>query len=137
MGGSAVLGVLQWPHGYRDAALRIRRDVNVTNKDGCRLCTPIAILSSRLPIARELTWSLCDLKIRGKEGKTAAEKAKEEKHALAEYLANHAPREQVRCVVRLRCRTHSRRVYFPLGSEHLSSETDVVVPVVSTSPYTD
>ena len=71
-------------------------DVNVTTKNGY---TPL-ILAARhnnMTIARELAWSLCDLKIRNKEGKTAAEVAKERGyHALAEYLANQASREQVR-----------------------------------------
>ena len=50
-----------------------------------------------MTIARELAWSLCDLKIRNEEGKTAADVAKEKgRHALAEYLTNQAPREQVR-----------------------------------------
>ena len=61
--------------------------------------TPLieAARENNMTIARELAWSLCDLKIPNKEGKTAAEMAKEKGHdALAEYLANQAPREQVR-----------------------------------------
>ena len=69
---------------------------NVTDADGE---TPLicAAFRNRMTIARELAWSLCDLKIPDKEGKTAAEVAKGKGHdALAEYLANQAPREQVR-----------------------------------------
>ena len=48
-------------------------------------------------VVKELVWSLCDLKILDNESKTAAEKAKENNFKdLAEYLANEAPREQVR-----------------------------------------
>ena len=71
-------------------------DVNVTTKKGD---TPLicAAENNNMTIARELAWSLCDLKIRNEEGKTAAEEAKERGHKhLAEYLANQAPREQVR-----------------------------------------
>ena len=54
---------------------------------------------------RELAWSLCDLEIRNKEAKTAVNVAWGKGHrALALYLANQAPREQVRLA--------SRRVYF-------------------------
>ena len=56
-----------------------------------------AARNNNMTIARELAWSLCDLKIRNEEGKTAAEVAKEKGNdALAEYLASQAPREQVR-----------------------------------------
>ena len=61
--------------------------------------TPL-ILAARynnMTMARELAWSLCDLKIRNKKGKTAAEVAKEMRNrAIAEYLTNQAPLEQVR-----------------------------------------
>ena len=54
---------------------------------------------NNMTICRELVWSLCDLKIRNEEGKTAAEVAKKKGHeVLAGYLANQAPREQVRFV---------------------------------------
>ena len=97
--------------------LETKCDTNVTNKDGD---APLirAARNNNMTTARELAWSLCDLKIRNKKGKTAAEVAKERGHdALAEYLASQAPREQVRLA--------SRRAYFALGSEHFSSETDV------------
>ena len=71
-------------------------NLNVTDNGGD---TPLiyAAQSNNMTIARELAWSLCDLKIPNKEGKTAAEVAKERGHKhLAEYLANQAPREQVR-----------------------------------------
>ena len=56
----------------------------------------LAARNNYLTIARELVWSLCDLKIRNKTSKTPAEVAKEKGHdALAEYLASQAPREQV------------------------------------------
>ena len=48
-------------------------------------------------VVKELVWSLCDLKILDNESKTAAEKAKQRgRKDLVEYLANEAPREQVR-----------------------------------------
>ena len=78
-------------------------DTNVTDDEGD---TPLiwvahninsSFFLSHMIVARELVWSLCDLKIRNKKGKTAAEEAKERgRHDLAEYLANQAPREQVR-----------------------------------------
>ena len=71
-------------------------DVNVTTK---KRITPLiyAARHNNMTIARQLAWSLCDLKFRNKEGKTAAEVANKEGYdALAEYLANQAPREQVR-----------------------------------------
>ena len=71
-------------------------NLNVTDKYGS---TPLidAARNNNMTIARELVWSLSDLKIRNTVGKTAAEEAKERGYdALAEYLANQAPREQVR-----------------------------------------
>ena len=71
-------------------------DTNVTDTKGN---TPLiyAAGNNNMTIAREFAWSLCDLKIPNKEGKTAAEVAKEKGNdAFAEYLANQAPREQVR-----------------------------------------
>ena len=71
-------------------------DTNVADDDGN---TPLicAARNNNMTIARELAWSLCDLKIPNKWGQTAAEVAKEKGNdALAEYLASQAPREQVR-----------------------------------------
>ena len=91
-------------------------DTNATDKDGD---TPLiwAACRNNMTIARELAWSLCDLKIRNKKGKTAAEVAKRKgHHALAEYLANQAPREQVRLALRAHdAITHSSTRLFSVG----------------------
>ena len=71
-------------------------DANVTDKRGD---TPLILAAyhNKMTIARELAWSLGDLKIPNKEGKTAAERANYGRGGpIAEYLANEAPREQVR-----------------------------------------
>ena len=76
--------------------LESKCDANVADKDGE---TPliVAVSCNELTVARELVWSLCDLKIRDNKGKTAAEMAKQHGNdVLAEYLVNQAPREQVR-----------------------------------------
>ena len=75
-------------------------NINATDKRGE---TPLfkAADNNNMTIARELAWSLCDLKIRNVIGETAAQVAKNRGYdALAEYLTNQAPREQVRFVSR-------------------------------------
>ena len=75
---------------------KLKCDLNVTGKYGNTPLIWAAWGKSNILVARELVWSLCDLEIRNKAGKTAAEVAKEEGiDALAEYLASQAPREQV------------------------------------------
>ena len=66
--------------------------INVTNMWGN---TPLidAAYGNKMDTVRALVEAGCDITIRGDEGKTAAERAKEEgKHAIAEYLTNEAPR---------------------------------------------
>ena len=80
--------------------IRSKASLNITNRRGdtALLC---AAQKNNMTAVRELVWSLCDLKIPNNESKTAAEKAKERGHKdLAEYLANKAPREQVRAKLR-------------------------------------
>ena len=72
--------------------LKNKCDTKVADDDGN---TPLILAAkhNNMTVARELAWSLCDLKIPNKEGKTAAEVAKKWGHKhLAEYLANQAPR---------------------------------------------
>ena len=83
--------------------LEMKCDTNVADDYG-NTSLIYAARNKKMTIARELAWSLCDLKMHGHfpdashgRGKTAAERAKEEgHHALAEYLTCQAPREQVR-----------------------------------------
>ena len=92
--------------------LKNKCNINISDIRGS---TPLfeAARCHKMSTCRELAWSLCDLKIRDKEGKTAADVARDSMladppghpeddwwtqdghHSLAEYLANEAPLEQV------------------------------------------
>ena len=105
-----------YDHRVMMLLIRHKANLNITDTSGN---TPLAYAAREchLRAVRNLVWSLCDLKIRNNEGKTAAEMAKEgpwwasgsgrdEFHdALAEYLTNEAPREQVRSICRARAAT--------------------------------
>ena len=70
-------------------------NLNVTTKYGD---TPL-ILAARfdnMDTVRALVEAGCDITIRGKGSKTAAEWARKYYRAIAEYLTNEAPGEQVR-----------------------------------------
>ena len=105
----------------RDWLTPLNWDVIATNEVGD---TPLfnAARNNSMTVARELAWSLCDLKTRNQKGKTAAEEAKRGGcDALAEYLANQAPREQVRfasCACDVITRSSTRLffdyAYYPL-----------------------
>ena len=101
--GEAPLHLASGPNGNTEIVMLLlenKCDTNVATEKGD---TPLMLAAgmSNMTIARELSWSLCDLKIRNNNGKTAAQVAKNRGHdALAEYLANQAPREQVRFVLR-------------------------------------
>ena len=70
-------------------------NINVTDKEGN---TPLieAAWDNNMDTVRALVEAGCDITIRNKKGKTAAEIDKENgKHAIAEYLTKEAPRVQV------------------------------------------
>ena len=63
---------------------------NVTYENGD---TPLiyAALSNKMDTVRALVEGGCDITIRGRENKTAAERARQYRyHAIAEYLTNEA-----------------------------------------------
>ena len=77
-------------------------DINVEEKHGN---TPLmwAASSNQMDNVRALVEAGCDITIRDYVSKTAAEKAKKHGHqAIAEYLANEAPRVQVHSTHRAR-----------------------------------
>ena len=94
MGGQAPL---HWAsaNGHTEIVMLLHENkcnLNITDEWGN---TPLihAAVSNKMDTVRALVEAGCDITIRGDEGKTAAERAKEEgKHAIAEYLTNEAPR---------------------------------------------
>ena len=101
--GSAPLHITSYK-GYVEIVMLLlenKCNLNITTTEYGDTPLICAAECNSMTIARELAWSLCDLKIRNRKGKTAAEEAKEcGNDALAEYLANQAPREQVRLASR-------------------------------------
>ena len=75
--------------------LQNKCNINVTTKKGD---TPLiwAARFGKMDIVRILVKALCDITACGYQNKTAVEWARKEGHpAIAEYLANEAPRVQV------------------------------------------
>ena len=82
--------------------LKNKCNLNVTTKKGD---TPLilAAYDNKMDTVRALVEAGCDITIRCHQNKTAAEWAKEKGYpAIAEYLANEAPRVQVHSTHRAR-----------------------------------
>ena len=90
--------------GYTEIVMLLlenKCNINITTNDGN---TPLiwAACWDKMDTVRALVKEGCDITFRGVRNKTAAEWAKESgHHALAEYLSNQTPLEQVRLASRV------------------------------------
>ena len=79
-----------------------RRNLGITSKRGDTPLTSAAC-DNKMDTARALAEAGCDITILGQDSRSAAEWARKNGHdAIAEYLANEAPRAQAHSTHRAR-----------------------------------